>query len=395
MDTNTFPKKSTVTDPVCGMEINAASAAGRSDHAGESYFFCSTSCQEKFDGNPAKYVGRSAKPVVPTTAHDGGGHSCCSHAPKAETTVKDPVCGMDVDPSTAAGSFEHAGPDLLLLQQGLPGEVPGRPGPLPEPGPCGHGPASTSAETLPGGTTLHLPDAPGDRPGQARGAARSAAWRSSRSSPRRTTGRTPSSIDMTRRFWVCLVADRPAARARDGRDGARPAARLSGPRARSGSSSRSRRRSSSGAGWPFFERGWASLVNRSLNMFTLIALGTGDGLPLQRRRDALPGPLPALVPRPRRDGRRSTSRRRRSSRRWCSSARCSSSGPGARPSSAIKALLGLAPEDGPAARRRRPRGGRPARAGPGRRPAPRPARREGARSTASSSKARAPSTSRW
>jgi Cu+-exporting ATPase len=29
------------------------------------------------------------------------------------------------------------------------------------------------------------------------------------------------------------------------------------------------------AGWPFFERGWASLVNRSLNMFSLIALGTG------------------------------------------------------------------------------------------------------------------------
>ena len=29
------------------------------------------------------------------------------------------------------------------------------------------------------------------------------------------------------------------------------------------------------SGWPFFERGWASIVNRSLNMFTLIALGTG------------------------------------------------------------------------------------------------------------------------
>src|SRR5208283_2503886 len=29
------------------------------------------------------------------------------------------------------------------------------------------------------------------------------------------------------------------------------------------------------AGWPFFERGWASLVNRSTNMFTLIAMGTG------------------------------------------------------------------------------------------------------------------------
>src|SRR5687767_15523405 len=29
------------------------------------------------------------------------------------------------------------------------------------------------------------------------------------------------------------------------------------------------------AGWPFFVRGWASIVNRSLNMFTLIAIGTG------------------------------------------------------------------------------------------------------------------------
>ena len=38
------------------------------------------------------------------------------------------------------------------------------------------------------------------------------------------------------------------------------------------------------AGWPFFERGWQSLVTRNLNMFTLIALGTGDGVDLQRRR---------------------------------------------------------------------------------------------------------------
>ena len=36
-------------------------------------------------------------------------------------------------------------------------------------------------------------------------------------------------------------------------------------------------------GWPFFVRGWQSVVNRHLNMFTLIALGTGGVLPLQRR----------------------------------------------------------------------------------------------------------------
>ena len=29
------------------------------------------------------------------------------------------------------------------------------------------------------------------------------------------------------------------------------------------------------AGWPFFQRGWQSLVTRNLNMFTLIAMGTG------------------------------------------------------------------------------------------------------------------------
>ena len=39
------------------------------------------------------------------------------------------------------------------------------------------------------------------------------------------------------------------------------------------------------AGWPFFERGWASVRNRSLNMFSLIALGRRRGLSLQPRRD--------------------------------------------------------------------------------------------------------------
>ena len=51
------------------------------------------------------------------------------------------------------------------------------------------------------------------------------------------------------------------------------------------------------AGWPFFVRGWQSLVTRNLNMFTLIAMGTGRRLGLQRRRDAGARPFPAGVPR--------------------------------------------------------------------------------------------------
>ena len=47
------------------------------------------------------------------------------------------------------------------------------------------------------------------------------------------------------------------------------------------------------AGWPFFTRGWASLVNRSLNMFTLIALGTGVAWVFSVAATMAPGIFPA------------------------------------------------------------------------------------------------------
>ena len=48
-------------------------------------------------------------------------------------------------------------------------------------------------------------------------------------------------------------------------------------------------------GFPFFQRGWASIVNRSLNMFTLIALGTGTAYIYSVDRSDLPQNLPALI----------------------------------------------------------------------------------------------------
>ena len=47
---------SSVRDPVCGMTVDPASAEHRADHAGASYFFCSTRCREKFEAAPARYV---------------------------------------------------------------------------------------------------------------------------------------------------------------------------------------------------------------------------------------------------------------------------------------------------------------------------------------------------
>src|SRR5208283_2404398 len=48
-------------------------------------------------------------------------------------------------------------------------------------------------------------------------------------------------------------------------------------------------------GWPFFERGWASLVNHSLNMFTLIALGTGTAYAYSVGAVLFPGIFPASL----------------------------------------------------------------------------------------------------
>ncbi len=51
-------------------------------------------------------------------------------------------------------------------------------------------------------------------------------------------------------------------------------------------------------GWPFFQRGWASVVNRSPNMFTLIAIGTGTAYVYSLRGRAASRPLSVHVPRP-------------------------------------------------------------------------------------------------
>lgn len=50
-------------DPVCGMDVNAQDAAGTSQHRGQTYYFCSESCKNKFDQNPEQYAkgqGQSA-----------------------------------------------------------------------------------------------------------------------------------------------------------------------------------------------------------------------------------------------------------------------------------------------------------------------------------------------
>ena len=60
-----------VKDPVCGMVIETTTAAGQTEHNGQTYYFCGANCKKKFDLDPEQYVGTSS----------GGpksDHGCCS-----------------------------------------------------------------------------------------------------------------------------------------------------------------------------------------------------------------------------------------------------------------------------------------------------------------------------
>lgn len=60
----------TLKDPVCGMDVETATAAGRTLHKGQTYYFCGAKCKDKFDANPEQFLGKA--PATPTS---GG---CCS-----------------------------------------------------------------------------------------------------------------------------------------------------------------------------------------------------------------------------------------------------------------------------------------------------------------------------
>ena len=127
-------------------------------------------------------------------------------------------------------------------------------------------------------------------------------------------------------------------------------------------------------GWPFFVRGWASVVNRHLNMFTLIALGVGAAYAFSVVATLAPGPVSRIVPHARRSDRRLLRagrghRRARAARPGAGAARAQPHELGDQEAARPDA------DDGAAHRRRRRGAGCAARARAGRRSAARAARR--------------------
>ena len=181
-----------VTDPVCGMAVDPATAKHQLVAKGQTYYFCSAGCKAKFEADPARYLAPSQSPA-PEVA-EGTIWTCPMHPEiRQDSAGSCPICGMALEP-------------LMVTAD---------------------------------------------------------------------SGPSPELADMTRRFWIGLVLALPVFALEMGSH-LIPALHhlvptqlsiwiqlvLATPVVL-------------WCGWPFFQRGWASLVNRSLNMFTLIAMGTG------------------------------------------------------------------------------------------------------------------------
>jgi P-type Cu+ transporter len=201
-------------DPICGMTVDPAKAAATIEYDGQPYYFCSKGCAAKFQQNPTKFVAAELQ-----NKNADATHSCCSHS-----TVTTSKSATATAPATASEGVRYTCPMHPQVVQIGPGSCPI----------CG--------------MALEPMD------------------------PLAEVEADPEYDSMKKRFVVSLVLSLPLLVLAMGGESLLPHASialmqwielaLASPVVL-------------WCGWPFFQRFWASLVNRSPNMFTLIGLGTG------------------------------------------------------------------------------------------------------------------------
>jgi P-type Cu+ transporter len=191
-------------------------------------------------------------------------HTHCAGHPPA--TGKDPVCGMTVTLATAKHRTSRAGQDYVFCSARCREKFEADPESYLKPAEPKPVPAGVTSWTCP----MH-PEIVQDHPGSCPlcGMALEPAGIP-------VDGPNPELIDMTRRFWLGAVLTVPLVAADMAQHfGLLDLHHLIGPGLFTALEFSAATPVVLWAGWPFFERGWASLRNRALNMFTLIALGTG------------------------------------------------------------------------------------------------------------------------
>ena len=98
-----------VTDPVCGMKVDVATAKFHVTHAGQEFHFCSQRCQDKFTAEPAQYVAATATQPPKTPVATAGRRYTCPMHPQI---IRDapgtcPICGMALEPMLPTDDDEN------------------------------------------------------------------------------------------------------------------------------------------------------------------------------------------------------------------------------------------------------------------------------------------------
>lgn len=301
-----------VVDPVCKMIIEDKDAVGTSLYKGTTYYFCSEVCKEDFDKNPEAFIGE--EPVALPEAMAKG------------RVAKDPVCGMDVDTESGNLHYDYKGityffccehclkkfskePERYISRTGQveseedmskkeitytcpmhPEVKSSQPGSCPK---CGMALEQVVPQIVSMKTKWICPmdpeivrDAPGSCPicGMAL-------------EPQTITleeVENPELIDMKRRFRVSIVLAIPVVFIT-------MFSHIPGFSHEHFVSSKVLRWLEFllstpvvlWGGWPFFVRGWQSIINRSPNMFTLIGIGVGVAYVYSVIAALFPGIFPA------------------------------------------------------------------------------------------------------
>jgi Cu+-exporting ATPase len=249
-------------DPVCGMTVNPGSAAGSFTHENQTYYFCSTHCLQKFREGPQRFIQQSYEPkkvmppvgiqprnsTTPLTSQSRG-YTCPMHPEvRSDKPGSCPQCGMALEPVTITPReqrVEYTCPMHPEIVRDVPGNCPI----------CG-----MTLEPR----TVSLDEE-----------------------------ENQELVDMRRRFWVSLVLTIPVfLMGMSEMIPGSPLQRLIPIRALVWIQLALTSPVVIWGGWPFLVRGWQSVVNRSLNMFTLIALGVAVAYVYSVIATVFPGVFP-------------------------------------------------------------------------------------------------------
>jgi Cu+-exporting ATPase len=266
------------TDPVCGMDVVPGRAAGGSaEHAGHTYWFCNPGCRETFVADPSRYLAPApAVPAAPPAVPVG-----MSVAAPAQTSIA-PILPKPA-PAPPGPPAAYTCPMHPEVQQPGPGACPK----------CGMALEPVLGALVAPGTEWVCPM----HPEVVRSGPGACPICGMALEPRTVSAleeANPELAHMTRRFRSGLALTVPlVAIAMSDLLPGQPMQHAVSPRLLTWLQLALATPVVLWAGWPFFERGWASIVHRSPNMFTLIAIGTGTAYVYSVVATVAPGLFPS------------------------------------------------------------------------------------------------------